>query len=152
MHGWLTLTNRSTNDISGRLGWFKPPMPKDKLHSAGFMVEMLTRGSMFVRPVPPSSRVLNLTEAIVTFSGGDFSTPSATSVTLLEKNKLSKIGDNKLSLSISTSSGLFSGSVVNPTTGKAVPFRGVVLQNQNAGGGYFAGTNVSGRVTLEAAP
>ena len=38
------------------------------------------------------------------------------------------------------------GSAVNPTTGKAVPFTGVVLQKQNFGGGFFLDATRTGRV------
>jgi hypothetical protein len=56
---------------------------------------------------------------------------------------------NATSLTITTSSGLFKGTVFNPATGKAIPANGVVLQLQNFGGGAFPGTNQIGRVRLE---
>jgi hypothetical protein len=36
--------------------------------------------------------------------------------------------------------------VTAPGTTRSVPFKGVLLQNQTNGSGYFLGTNQSGRV------
>jgi len=55
---------------------------------------------------------------------------------------------NKLTLSISSSSGLFSGSGVNPATGKVIALKGILLQKQNLGCGYFTFTNQSGYIYL----
>jgi hypothetical protein len=67
--------------------------------------------------------------------------------------KNSKVTDtNKMSLTISTASGLFTGSVVNPATKKAISIYGAVLQKQNIGAGYFLGTNESGEVFLGPVP
>jgi len=51
-----------------------------------------------------------------------------------------------LKLAITTSSGLFKGTVADPNTGKTISANGVVLQKQNFGGGFFTGTNQTGRV------
>jgi hypothetical protein len=55
-------------------------------------------------------------------------------------------GQNKLNLTITTSSGSFKGSLMNPLTGKAIPFNGVVLQKQNIGCGFFLDGDQSGNV------
>jgi hypothetical protein len=55
---------------------------------------------------------------------------------------------NKLTVTITSASGLFSGSIGVPGSGKTVAFTGVVLQKQNIGSGFFLGTNQSGRVLL----
>jgi hypothetical protein len=38
--------------------------------------------------------------------------------------------------------------VADPVSGKTITFNGVVLQNQNFGGGFFIGTNQTGRVSI----
>jgi hypothetical protein len=58
------------------------------------------------------------------------------------------LGSNKLSMSLSTASGLFSGRVVHAATGKSFSFRGAALQNRNAGAGFLPGTNQSSAVTF----
>ena len=57
-----------------------------------------------------------------------------------------------MSLTISTSTGRFTGSVVNPATKKQIPIYGAVLQKQSIGAGYFLGTNESGEVFLGPIP
>jgi len=82
------------------------------------------------------------------FSGGNLTPAFTNIITLSERNKVGNLSDNKLSMSISTSSGLFGGSVVDPATGKPSSFKGALLQNQNGGAGFLAGTNRSARVTF----
>ena len=65
------------------------------------------------------------------------------------KGKVLNQGANKLSLSVSKSSGTFGGSVTPPDGGKPVSFKGALLQKQNVGSGFFLGTNASGRVLLQ---
>ena len=57
---------------------------------------------------------------------------------------------NKVSLSLSRTTGLFSGSVTPPASpgGKAWTFSGALLQKPVLGGGFLLGTNQSGPVTL----
>jgi hypothetical protein len=52
-------------------------------------------------------------------------------------------------VTVTTSTGLFKGTVVNPADGKSISFNGVVLQKQNIGAGFFTGFNQTGRVYLE---
>lgn len=146
VHGWLTVTNRTTNDIRGALGWIKPALPKAKLYPGGFTSDTTTLGSRYSRPASSTNRVLNLTQANLVFSGGDLASAFTNTITLNERNKVGNLSGHKLSMSISTSSGLFSGSVANPAIGKSSPFKGAVLQNRNGGAGFLAGTNRSARV------
>lgn len=146
VQGWVTLTNGTANAIRGTLGWIKPALPKTRLYPGGFIAEAATLGSPYVRPATSTNRVLNLTQTEVIFSGGNLPTAFTNAVTLSERNKVGNLGSNKLSLSISTFTGRFRGSVINPATTKSTSFQGVVLQNQNRGAGFLAGTNRSARV------
>jgi len=51
-------------------------------------------------------------------------------------------------VTVTTSTGLFKGTVINPADGKPVSFNGVLLQKQNFGGGFFTGFNQTGRVFI----
>jgi hypothetical protein len=51
-------------------------------------------------------------------------------------------------MAITTATGLFKGSVKDPFSGRIVPFNGVVLQQQNSGGGFFIGFDQTGRVAI----
>jgi len=148
IHGWLTLTNRSTNDIRGTLGWIKPALPKAKLYPGGFTSEATALGSQYSRPLTATNRVLNLTQTQIVFSGGNVPMAFTNAITLSERNKIGNLSSNKLSLSLSTWSGLFRGSVANPATGKSASFKGAVLQNRNGGAGFLSGTNRSARLTF----
>jgi hypothetical protein len=47
-------------------------------------------------------------------------------------------------LTLGVPAGTFVGSFLNPDTHRPSPIKGVLLQKQNAGGGFFLGTNQSG--------
>ncbi len=149
--GWLTVTNTTgaaaTNAVSGAIYWSKPALAKTKYYAAGFATNFLISGSKYLRPANSTVPVINLTDGHVTFSGGNI-TPAFSNLVRLAANKFANLGDNKLSLSVSLSSGLISGSAVNPATGRKASFKGTLLQAQNGGAGFLLGTNRSSRVTL----
>jgi hypothetical protein len=49
-------------------------------------------------------------------------------------------------MSFSLSSGLFSGKVVDPSTGTWMPFKGALLQDRNSAAGFILGADKSGLV------
>ena len=62
---------------------------------------------------------------------------------------LTNLSDNKLSLTFSPSTGLFSGKVMDPNSSMLIPFKGAVLQKENSAFGWFPGQNGrSGEVIL----
>ena len=104
-------------------------------------------GSIYVRPASSAEPVINLTDAEIVFTGGNLAGDIINAIRITA-NKVTNLGDNKLSLSLSTASGLFKGSVEDPATGKSHKFAGALLQKQNAGAGFLLGTNRSSRVVL----
>ncbi|HXJ76565.1 MAG TPA: hypothetical protein VNM37_27155, partial [Candidatus Dormibacteraeota bacterium] len=62
---------------------------------------------------------------------------------------VSNQSSNRLSLTFTKSTGLWKGTVLDPATGRSLLFRGVVLQGQNDGSGFFLSTNRSGHVQLQ---
>jgi hypothetical protein len=56
---------------------------------------------------------------------------------------------NKLSLNFNSSTGLFSGSFVNPARAKVSTIRAVVLQGLTNVTGFFVGTNRAGLVECQ---
>ena len=149
--GWLTVTNApggsSTEAVSGSLDWVKPSNAKAKYYAAGFATNFSITGSKYVRPVYSSVPVIDLVDGHVAFSQGNI-TPAFSNLVHFAANKFTNLGDNRLSVSVSLSSGLFGGRVVNPTTGKSASFKGALLQSENRGSGFLLGTNRSSRVTL----
>ena len=144
--GWLTFTNEPASDIAGAAVWTKLRQPTAKFYPAGFTNQTDAVGSLFqfTNGVP----VLDFAAGELWLTNGNLA-QSITNQFRLGYN--SKVTDtNKMSLTISTSTGRFTGSVVNPTTKKTIPIYGAVLQKQNIGAGYFLGTNESGEVFIGA--
>jgi cyclophilin family peptidyl-prolyl cis-trans isomerase len=139
-------TNQPETDLSGLMNWFKRTQVA-KYYPGGFTNESMIVGSRFTPPVG-TNRLLGLTVAVVSFTNGNLSADFTNSIIIDSKSKVINESPNKLTLSASKSSGTFSGSVTPPTGGKAVSFKGALLQKQTNGFGFFLGTNASGRVSI----
>jgi hypothetical protein len=122
-----------------------------RLFAAGFATDAESTGSRYIAPIGLAARVLNITNGVISLSGGNLSEASDNDVTLGTGSKITS-SDNKLSLNFTLSSGMFTGSFVEPGTTHRTTFSGAVLQKANVGAGYFGGTNDNGRVLFQAAP
>jgi len=92
--------------------------------------------------------VVAIEQGQVSFAGGNLPGDFANTVLLGANNKFTNLDSNKLTLNLVLPSGLFSGRVVEPESGRAIPFKGAILQKRAAGFGLFTGTNQTGRVHL----
>jgi hypothetical protein len=91
----------------------------------------------------------------VSFEGGNLTEELENMVTLGANNKVTNLTtDQPLTLKIAVPTGLYSGNVKADDGGvkKTLTFKGVILQRQNLGGGFFLGTDKSGSVHLEPTP
>jgi hypothetical protein len=142
--GSLSLTNNSTHSISGQISWFKTNQPTAKLYPEGFTNSTEVLGSWYTNLAD-----LGFTNNQLSFAltNGDLSITNQ--VVLGPNNEATNASDDKLTFK--TASGLFSGSVKNPP-GTPITVKGIVLQDQNIGAGYFLGTANSGSVLLSPAP
>jgi uncharacterized repeat protein (TIGR03803 family) len=149
--GWLSFTDAlsATGGITGDVFWFKPPVANAKYYPDGFSVTATAVGSNY-QPPTAGSAILNLTNANVTFAGGDLAESILDPIALDARSKATNLGTNEMSLSFSVGNGLFRGKVTDPDLGQQFPFSGVVLQSENIGAGYFLGPMQSGEVRLEA--
>jgi hypothetical protein len=94
-----------------------------------------------------------MTNGVVIFEGGNLSVPLTNEVMLTVGNKVIDLSlTNKLSLTLTPSTGAFSGSVTEPGATRADSINGVLLQDESGGYGYFLETNRSGRVLFSPAP
>ena len=134
-------------EVSGELFWFKPADPLAKLYPAGFAVSPSVIGSKYTPPVAPASAI-NLSSGVVTLTGAGLPMGIANNIIVGPSSKVTNLSSNKLTLTITASSGLFKGSVVNPATAKPIKFNGAVLQKMNSGYGLFTSGNQSGQVYL----
>jgi hypothetical protein len=144
--GWVEFADRPTDDFLGLLSWVSPAQPKRRLYPAGYEINRTIVGSRYVRPLPNTSPVLAMGPGILQFTGGNLPSEIVNDVLLSTNNKVTNLSSNKLSMTLALPSGQFRGRVVDPLTGKGIPFKGAVLQKRGAGFGLFTGTNQTGRV------
>ena len=147
--GWIAFRDRPTTDLDAVLSWTRPSVP-GSLYPGGFVSESAMIGSLF-DAVPGNGPVLDLATPTIRFEGGNL-TASFTNTLAVTGGGFSNLGANALTLKVTPPSGLFRGTVQVPGSSLTLPFNGVVVQKTGVGCGYFVGTNVTGRVTLESAP
>ncbi len=144
---WQLFTNRAGDDISGLLSWVRSQQPSAVYYPLGFDVETGALGSRYQPPVA-GAKVLNFTNGRFRLTGGNLPQNLTNQIVLDTANKVTTSVGGPLTLSLTVKSGLFKGSMVNPATGKAIPFNGVVFQKRNCGWGFFLGLNQSGAAYL----
>lgn len=150
--GWLRVNRQGGSSIQGtNVFWLKGPGP-DKLYPDGFTVLLQPTGSSFTRPT--SSAVLASTNRIAAFSGGDLffnNAPVWDFVKVALRSTCTFIaepGTENLHLSANCANGLLTGQFTDFATGLHAPIRGILLQQQNLGSGFFLSTNSSGHFSL----
>lgn len=124
--GWISITNRQNDDMNGPINWIKTPNPVNKYYPGGLTIQSSAVGSLF----SGSAQGMALGVAKVQLSA-----PSGSTNGLVMSLKMAKTG-------------VFTGSMLNRTTGKPVAFQGALLQSQNTGYGFMLNTNQSTPVTL----
>lgn len=145
---WVQIdTNFPAAGLWGVLDWFKPTVTKG-LYASGFTNQAALTGSSYVPPPTKTNKVIALTDAVITMSGGNLGGTLTNYVTLTQDNKVTTTNAG-LSLTFTLSSGLLKGNFIHPATAKKTSFTGVLLQTNNSGSGFFSGTNKSGRVLLQ---
>lgn len=141
--GWLSV---APDDLSGQVSWIRPAIPNAAYFPNGFEIQSQVSGSAYRRPAS-GTRILDFVNGALTLTDGDLTSPVSGFVTLAANNKITST--SHFSLTFTTLSGFFRGSVANPAGGKPILYSGVALQKQNIGAGFFLGTHHSGRVRLE---
>ncbi len=142
--GELAFVTNPPTDISGPIIWSKLGLPVTNTYPGGFTIQTEALASLY--SFTNGVRVLNLTNGVVVLENGDLSQNITNAFTLNANNTFT--GTNRLSLRLTTSSGLFQGTVVDPATGKSLAVKGALLQKQNLGAGFFLNSNQAGRVRL----
>jgi len=148
--GWVQFSNNAPKTaFSGDLFWIKTGWTNG-FYNAGFTNEVTPDGSVYTVPQ------YNITNKTVVFlsailDGGNLDEAITNSlvvtngvITLLTTN------GSVSNFQYATSSGLLSGSFENPAnSNKVTAIKGVLLQNQGYGGGWFLGTNESGSLLIQ---
>jgi hypothetical protein len=148
LSGWVTFTNLPGLSLEGGAAWFRTNS-SGKLWPHGFTNAVSISGSTFT---PGSARtpVLGATNFQIILSGGNLAVPLTNDASLPLSGKFATNGPgiSKLSLSVAPTTGLVTGSFLDPATGLATPVSGIVLQQQTNGAGFFLSTNTSGLFQL----
>jgi RHS repeat-associated protein len=137
------LTNTAAN-------WIKPANSASTYYRGGFTNEFAATGSAYM--YVNTNRVLALTNGVMVFSGGNLAAPVTNELLLTATNRFFNLSTNPMGVTVNVTNGYLSGWFKVPGAGKTNQFKGVLLQEQNRGDGYFLGTNQSGRVLLGPAP
>jgi hypothetical protein len=139
---WQTFA--AAGDLGGAFSWIKP-IANAKLYPNGFTFQTNAIGSPFDPSLKP---ITGFTDAVVLLTGGNLASPIVNQVMVTSKNKVVNLAGSKLTLTLTPAQGLFKGSVLDASTGKPISFSGAILQNLNAGSGFFLTTNLSGQVSF----
>lgn len=150
--GWVNFTNQPSTDFEGLISWIKPALPGTALYPDGFSSESALLGSRYLPPSGNTNRLLELSNAVVIVTGGNLATSYTNDVQVGATGKITNAGPDRVVMTFSPGTGLFSGSFTPQGGTKATSMRGAALQKANFASGFFLGTNQSGRVSLEAQP
>ena len=131
---WLAFASNTNSDLAGRLIWLKQAVSRSKYYPGGFTCECDAFGSTYSVTYP----ILNLPTASLTFCGGGLASEITNSITIGPRNQVGTPG-KQLKLSFSSSTGTFSGTFLDPASGKPLPFSGAVFQKLNAAYGALFG-------------
>ena len=138
---WVQFADLAGSDLSGSLIWSKAKSSQatTKFYSAGFTNKVELMGATYTTaPSGPQTMV---------FSGGGLSGSVTNQVTLGTKSSSGSVA-NKLKWSVASSTGLFKGTIANPSTGKSITFQGALLKKGPTGAGFFLGIGQSGAVEI----
>ena len=148
--GWLDIvTGNPSTDIVGDVGWVKTAAAGGTYYPAGFLILSDAYGSTFVKPATSTTRVVDIPTGTVAFTGGNLPSDFSNDIIIAENSSVTTTSPNKLTLSLNKGNGLMTGTAVHPSGTPTIKFKGVVLQKQESGAGFFLGTSESGRVALD---
>ena len=143
--GWMQFSGAASDGFDGQSVWTKPGGMAAP-YASGLTNLVTVTGSAY--KAPPAFHTFG--PSTITFNGGGLSSPITNSLTWGTGNKV--VSGKSLKLSLTTASGLFKGTVVDPATGHTVPFQGVLFEQNNVGLGFFPGANQSGSVSFTPNP
>jgi cyclophilin family peptidyl-prolyl cis-trans isomerase len=145
---WVTVdTNRLNEDLFGTFYWFHPALPKAKFYTNAFTATTSITGSRYVAPLSKTNVVLpQLTNGVVALLDGNLAGPHTNLIVLGLNNVVTNQSTNKLTFTLTKTTGLFTGTVAPTNQTKTVTYKGAILQKQGYGTGFHLDTNKSGRV------
>ena len=146
---WIAFANLSTSDLNGTLLWIKEAGASTTSFPLGFTNSVNSIGSFYVAP-SAGNKALNLSGAVVNFSGGSLTTSFNNVVSVNANSQVVNLSPNEMVMTVMNAVGSFTGQVREPGTGALHMYGGVVLQKQNAGYGTMTGVPTGSRVIFSA--
>jgi hypothetical protein len=141
---WLTFTNDVISPVRGLLSWIKYPSTASSYYRTGFSNELAVLGSRYAGST--SNRVIRMDYGQVIATDGNLATPVVNMVRLGPTSTITTDSASGFKMTLNRTNGTFSGSFRVPGTTTTRSFYGSLLQNRDAGFGYFLGTDQSGGI------
>ena len=142
--GWLNFAGSPGSAVDGSVAWIKSATAGGKYYPAGFTNVANVVGSTLSNSAP----MITLSNAFILMTGGNLTTPIYQPVTISNAGVISVAGTNGFHLTLSTTSGLISGTFTDPVRRTTDIIRAVILQQQNLIRGYFLGADQSGALEI----
>jgi YVTN family beta-propeller protein len=134
----------STGVIAGTLGWLKPLTSSHGLFPASFSTTLNVAGSSYFSGVRLTG------SGSLAFADGANPFTQAFTVNANHIPVITQPNPHSVTFNLDSKTGAFSGDFVDSQ--KTRHFHGVLLQQQNAGAGYFSDSPGNGNVTLTISP
>jgi len=143
--GELTPADLDTTDVTGELGWTKPPQtPGAKgQHLSGVDTTLVANGSLYHGVVPGSG------SATLTLSGGNLAADETTAVTVNGGIPAVPAGSLVGWAGVRPNIGKFSVRIRVPGSARPIIGGGLYLPKSQSAWGYFPGLTEGGRIQLE---
>jgi hypothetical protein len=87
-------------------------------------------------------------DASITLMGGNLASALDQSFTFGLNNRVLNTTDKRLRISFASGTGVFRGTITDPTSNRVVSYGGVTLQKQNTAAGFFIRDDQSGEVEI----
>ncbi len=145
--GWMRFADDGRVSSTSPARWEKPALARGAVHREAFVTAIAASGARYSaqRPVFSTTGPMQ-----IVFGGSDVpSLSAAITVGLTDKNTITAPGGSGLTMTLSTATGLFSGTFIPPGEHKAVRFLGAIVQPDLRGAGFFRGLAKSGSVLFE---
>jgi hypothetical protein len=139
----------ATSDLDGTINWLKPAYPNSKFYPASLSVQVALIGSSYVTPQLLSGTFPDDQWSLSISDGNSINLSPALSSSILHRgNGLYFTGADKLSVTLTLSTGVFSGRFTD-LTNKLHTFGGVLLEKQKQGGGLFKTSTDTGFIEID---
>lgn len=145
---WQTFGNTGAQDVGGMFNWIKPAT-NGKVYPAAFNVSGNAFGALYNAKLAP---ITGFGGGLLQFTGGNLSSALANTIAIGPNNRVTNLGPQILTMTLTPNQGFFSGTLTDPATMKKYNFNGAVVQKLLSGYGFLLGTNQTSQVTLTPNP